>query len=137
MREIKFRAWAGGVMVYFGLEDIVRQHNESFVVRSGYTVGPNSPKMQFTGLYDKRGVGIYDSDILQRVRENGIATWRLGWLQRHGCWDAVLLTNPSNDTRVTFYPFEWNIGEVIGNIYENPELAKGEENEWENLEIHN
>lgn len=72
---------------------------------------------QFTGLYDKNGEEIYEGDILKGVfygylfeRDNKIFTVK--WNEK----DAGFLANY----------FEPSKCEIIGNIFDNPELLKGE-----------
>jgi len=112
-REIKFRAWNGERMRPVNTISF----NEGWID----TPKENSPiedfkLMQFTGLTDKNGVEIYEGDI---DKYRGIVVWN----DLDYCWSVIDLT--WNDRR------EWHSltsltspYEVIGNIYENPELDK-------------
>lgn len=108
MRTIKFRAWnqSRGVerMLVWGhlkqepFEELIADH---LVL------------MQFTGLLDKNGKEIYEGDILTGKSSTGRDKyWTMVWADR-GCWEA----SPNNE-----YNINWKGWEVIGNIYENPEL---------------
>ena len=76
--------------------------------------------LQYTGLKDKRGKEIYEGDILkcpQPLDDNLFEVGHVYW-----CSDSAgyyVETNLSNDELSAFTD-----GEVIGNIYENPELLK-------------
>jgi len=81
--------------------------------------------MQYTGLKDKNGVEIYEKDITE---EGGFTDWcekcigyqQFGMLEEgafcHNCDGDYSLSDIVNDS-----PSEM---EIIGNIYENPELLK-------------
>ena len=74
--------------------------------------------MQCTGLEDKNGKLIYEGDIVEDALMNRFTiTFNEEYL-------SYLLTNIKTNEQMVFYP---NIKlEVIGNIYENPELLEVE-----------
>ena len=110
MREIRFRAWSHNSFIYFSKP-------EDFKWFFGGFDGPERTLTdcklnQYTGLKDKNGKEIYEGDILQdeplyRKREV-IFHQRLGYCLRY---------SESNDL-----PYECENYEIVGNIYENPEL---------------
>ena len=66
--------------------------------------------MQFTGLLDKNGKEVYEDDVVQK----GKTCWKIEW--RMGMWGVYT-------KHYGWSPLsEWKHHEVIGNIYENPEL---------------
>lgn len=78
--------------------------------------------MQFTGLTDKNGKEIYEGDIVTFIGwRNRVVTW-----QPEGCyagWFAVDDKKPDRPLGI-YSGEEPNTIEVLGNIYENPELLK-------------
>lgn len=77
------------------------------------------PTMQFTGLKDKNGVDIYEGDIVECFND-GLSEV----LFRKGSFGTLTYTSRGVD----FYTFNEIYGacEIIGNIYENPELLEVE-----------
>ena len=79
--------------------------------------------MQSTGLKDKNGVEIYEGDI---VKPLGFASW-IGVVAYSKENAAYILDDHNNDFRKgeNIYLSEFAEGlEIIGNIYENPELLE-------------
>jgi len=106
MREIKFRAWEGRRFTYFSLHQLMEK----------VTVCLESVQ-QFTGLKDKNGVEIYSGDILRGLY---ITKGRTDLVEEDTCGGWLPFSEQTNyDGRV--YLEEYTC-EVIGNIYENPEL---------------
>lgn len=94
----------------------------------GRTDVETKPSQEFTGPHDKNGKEIYEGDIIKNANGiyleiywdteetqfrqrvcNRINVEKLGYL-----WEQC----PTN------LPLRYNIKEIIGNIYENPELLK-------------
>ena len=128
MREIKFRAWdklsckIREVAAINWVEGIVMLWKVTGSVRSTYytELEDGVELMQYTGLKDKNGKEIYEGDIL-RFQFSEWCISPVYWTKERG-W-----TVHGNITA-----WEYSIGsdfsksnlEVIGNIYENPELLK-------------
>jgi len=120
MREIRFRAWDGSKMHY-------PETNYAYLLQWTRAGGwelwwkwggeekiiTDNPLMQYTGLHDKNGKEIYEGDIV-----------RLKW------------KDAGNHAKQTIRSVQWNGNgygcalteyecEVIGNVWENPELLGG------------
>lgn len=114
-REIKFRFWDSEL--------------NKMIYRMPLTYDFSHPKitpMQFTGLKDKNGIEVYESDIVIVLNkpyecENSIVMWGK---KSHG-WSVKckIIKNNAYDPLIKYYGLgsSYNI-EVIGNIYEHPHL---------------
>ena len=123
MRVIKFRAWDKVDGKIVPTEEVNNWRIGGSVQSQLFEV------MQYTGLKDKNGTEIYDGDYIRystrtingsifthvcRVFQHESGTWRI---------EGYHEDNHSYETKGTVYAAHL-ICEVIGNIYENPELAK-------------
>ena len=77
----------------------------------------NVDLMQYTGLKDKNGKEIYDGDVVELETENSTQRWEV-------CFYDGSFGFARDDHFITFgYVNHGSDGiEVIGNIYENPNL---------------
>lgn len=127
-RVIKFRGkclhsdeWCFGSLVDYEDEEMEIQGFDVF--REGFdkwneiSVDPDTVG-QFTGMYDCNGKEIYEGDILQ-VLGNKITLTVV--------FDKAAFKFAWNDLSSEFFPAEWVSNcTIIGNIYDNPELLKGD-----------
>ena len=110
-RQIKFRAWhkKQKVMTY--------DRPNAWVVGTLNLITTTWDIMQFTGLYDKNNNEIYENDIVQYTDIDYPELNSIG----------VVKYNPPEfgfDDDFTFWtPYEPNDYEIIGNVWENPELV--------------
>ncbi|NTU74473.1 hypothetical protein HGB07_10205 [Candidatus Roizmanbacteria bacterium] len=130
MREVKFRAWhreykAMGEVAKIDMWGSEDQYTfdlafigdlQEFDVLIG-----DIDLMQYTGLKDKNGKEIYEGDI---VTTKFGRVCKVEWFESPSmlCWDLVPIAMFENPTPSKFDLWDSDNVEVIGNIYENPEL---------------
>ena len=129
MREIKFRAYrpAYGMTEPFTLGDL--QDNKEFTFTGDSYLSwdefglehPDTILMQYTGFHDKNDVSEIYADYIMR-RPDG-TTYLVYW------WDGCFLIDDVEGTAHTSHELSRlsesaHFDEVIGNIWENPELME-------------
>lgn len=139
MRELKFRAWdkkskkirivesiGFGELSYYNegypVTNMIGRdciHDKDIIIhRDSY----QHELMQYTGLKDKNGKEIYEGDICKYVC--GKSEWIAEVVFHYG-----MFTFPIKEKPLGRYVYIHNVLEreleVIGNIYENPELLEG------------
>lgn len=119
MREIKFRAWDEERKEMLPPWSIWK--TDLFHYERTYCLR----LMQFTGLRDKNGKEIYEGDILSAILHGGTNTQHIvEWSDRVMGWWArnTKATNNRDGCCQLFVYAYYSLFEVIGNIYENPEM---------------
>ena len=130
MREIKFRAWDKKYAYMEGFHSHktgIEYAGDMFLVNSGYDSYDNPTYeedtadrfeiMQYTGLKDKNGLEVYESDVITHsdyiVKPGAVIEWD----NEKACWSIG-----PDWPFFEFYDCSIEETEVIGNIHENPEL---------------
>ena len=138
MREILFRGkrmddgeWVEGYLVKaVGGEcmilPVTTEHCGGAEFSEGYHCGPTTVG-QYTGLKDKHGKRIFEGDIMKQkdITHKGeiqIEGEKYLVTSSSGCWFGIC--KKTDYKRSIFLSELCNIGEVIGNIHDNPELLE-------------
>ena len=114
-RKIKFRARNNKCWIYFDAIIngwVILNENGGMAKINPETVG------QYTGLHDKNGKEIYEGDIVTNRDKN--IKYIVEW------YDTGLRARQYKNKSYIGLEYWKDVLEVIGNIYDNPELLEGE-----------
>lgn len=127
----KFRAWDKHSQKMFANDELIIWNNNVYANDSkklscdylkGWSID-DEYLMLSTGLKDKNGKEIFEGDVVRQVRthpttENGTITGVVTMLE--GAW---LIVNDNEQLASDLWS-ETDENEIIGNVYENPELLE-------------
>lgn len=142
MREILFRAkreatneWVYGYFVN-EYDDFQIYVQPQIITRSGREYVNENTLGQFTGLTDKNGTKIFEGDIVKGTAYSGKFVGIIVWIDEIGgfgvryrkrqeatAWENSSILKCASKGRTDEFT-----AEIIGNIYDNPELIGGTEN---------
>ena len=144
-REIKFRGksidtgkWIYGFLSFFYTAG--RNENGLILTDKAKIYSPEDCRCddvwaetvgQFTGLCDKNGKEIYEGDI---INVNGKYPRLVKFIDEYACFCIARISDLDNNLETGYWqqviPGWWNNPdreiEVCGNIYDNPDLLKGD-----------
>ena len=141
-REIKFRAYSSHNQKMYPVSNIEWDIDGRIWVtaddgKNGIElIDDEAHLMQYTGLHDKNGREIYEGDIVrvQETMDNSRivcleAVSTVVWDDQLGCWccHGEFDGNLADYAAGTMLNAMGNICEVIGNIFEDPELLEGKQ----------
>ena len=128
MRDIKFRAWNKTEKHMYNWSNLLNQNLKNIFTipeQCGYNL------MQYTGLKDKNGEEIFEGDIVKvKLYKGEEEKYFIGKVEYFG---SNFIVDADNNSEYHVYDldgfgidYRYNLEdcEVIGNIYDNPELLE-------------
>lgn len=119
MREIKFRCFCKKTKRWLTDKECSENLGDWFVYNPEVPAALGIEIVQYTGLKDKGGEEIYEGDILQT--KNVVNAVRWVCVFEMGCFVFKAI---KRDLDPIHSGENLQVEEVIGNIYENPELLE-------------
>lgn len=131
MKEIKFRLWCKDLEEIIEVNKVGFENNKLWYIECidhdkellYFSEKDDHVLMQYTGLKDKKGKEIYEGDILKIIdsESSNLASVTFD----DGCFCIIGYLGDLRTYPIRNYLFRGYNCEVIGNIYENPELLEG------------
>lgn len=128
MREIKFRAWCkidNSMIIPITLQEVIFQRKSNFSLEQ---LNQDVIFMQFTGLHDKNGKEIYEGDIVEfeqfKEKKKGKIVFNYKTCSFE-VWVTIVVGAYGEKATNQYLICHCDCIEVIGDIYQNPELLNG------------
>ena len=141
MREIKYRMWNKKEKKMYKVGVLDFDDEKAYIKNYlSYTVSnymfEDIELMQYTGLHDKNGKEIYEGEIIKIKYRKGFKFGEpiyeifIAKVNYNSAYTSFVTENcnPENICHECENLGDYKDIEVIGNIYENPELLKGVDN---------
>lgn len=121
-REIKFRAWHKTENRMFEVYRLTWYHG-IFLIGDENEKSPRFGSgevelMQFSGLKDKHSTNIFEGDLLRL--KTGLVECK--WIESLTLFEFVSGVYRGNRCNAFGHNGDWSECEIVGNIYENPDL---------------
>ena len=118
MREVEYRAWDVDRRTMF----CPQRADDSPMILMGALVSPSQYiPLQYTGRKDTNGAKVFDGHVLNVFPEGEPLYVSIEWDDEWAAWCCRASVNAKHLLRDIREPHV-----IAGNIYENPELLKGE-----------
>jgi len=122
MREIKFRGLGADGQWWYGQPTPLGERRINLAAFfANLHAGGIDPRTvgEYTGRKDRNGQEIYEGDIVKAL--NG-SLFEIRWANGLVAFTTVNLCDEAWDEMMAT---GWHLAEVVGNVYENPELVEG------------
>lgn len=133
-RKIRFRAWSAKAKEMVDHWHVINDPDEWFEALLSGDANEGDVLMQYTGLEDKNGIPIYEGDILKNNNKYNYPIGYKGekvqslpcaveWI-KDGWWKVFSLSHGRKQATRGLDDLDLANLEVIGSVFENPELLK-------------
>ena len=117
----KWSEWEKDVFVGFDGRLYQKSKNTVYGVAVSAITRDDIILMQSTGLFDMYDKEIFEGDVLQ-TSDSELA--KVVWNKELACWEAEFLSEIVDLSEVADVKSNRSDCEIVGNIYENPELVE-------------